>query len=458
MITRPWRRSALVLFALCLVLTAGAPASFAAAQASDRLVLAFYYAWYDWSTWTLGLSDQPLNPYVSSSATTIARHVQEAQRAGIDALVQAWYGPTTNNNQTEPNFWLLLGQAEVYGSRAAVSVDLGGPFLQTAHEVQEALLALRDRHGRHRAYLAVDGRPVVFFWRQTNFPVSTWEAIRNQVDPQRQMIWIAEGTRTDYLTVFDGLYLYSVAWSDQPATVLQRWGNEVRGWSALNNASRLWVATVMPGYNDLVTGRPDAFVRQRNDGAYYRDCWQGAGASLADWIVITSFNEWMEGTQIEPSVTYGDFYLGLTGQLAADYRAGRIDPTPTLAPVTPTETAETPLEPTPVMTETAEIELPVNGEDDLSLDATPTALQSPTATPIRLATPTPVSIVAVPTTATPGAISTAAPEEAAPLASPTRPALMPVEGGGPTRACPPWPLAIPLVLWLGRRRLVWPER
>ena len=34
-------------------------------------------------------------------------------------------------------------------------------------------------------------------------------------------------------------------------------------------------------------------------------------------ISISSFNEWVEGHQIEPSVTYGDLYLRLTADFAA---------------------------------------------------------------------------------------------------------------------------------------------
>ena len=60
----------------------------------------------------------------------------------------------------------------------------------------------------------------------------------------------------------------------------------------------------MPGYDDFATGRPDAFARPREDGTYYRACWQGATQSNADWVVITSFNEWLEGTHVEPSTLY----------------------------------------------------------------------------------------------------------------------------------------------------------
>jgi hypothetical protein len=40
----------------------------------------------------------------------------------------------------------------------------------------------------------------------------------------------------------------------------------------------------------------------------------------------------MEGSHIEPSVSFGDFYLNLTRELIAQYRAGAL-PVPTATPV-----------------------------------------------------------------------------------------------------------------------------
>jgi hypothetical protein len=39
-------------------------------------------------------------------------------------------------------------------------------------------------------------------------------------------------------------------------------------------------------------------------------------------ISISSFNEWTEGHQIEPSVTYGSLYLDLTRELIAAWKGG----------------------------------------------------------------------------------------------------------------------------------------
>ncbi len=401
-------------------------------------------------TWEKALSDKPLQLYHSGDVSAIQRHAREAREAGIDALIQAWYGPEMTNNQTEANFRVLLDQAQNQGIRAAVSVDMGGPFLQSQDAVITALRVLWEDHAQHSAYLRVDGRPVIFFWEQDSFSVVEWQAIRAQVDPAHRMLWIAEGAQLEYLEVFDGLYLYSVAWSATPASVLLRWGDAVHQWNAHHNTFRYWVATVMPGYNDLVTGRADAFVRERAAGAYYRACWDGAMSSNADWVVVTSFNEWLEGTHIEPSVNYGDFYVNLTADLATKYRAAAFNatPTPTQEPATATPDLATPetIVITPTLTP-----IPVTPEPTFTSSLTPTTTLTPTATPFRLSTPTPH--LALPTAlprVTPTVYMGVTPM---PSPSPMR-TLMPVEGVSP-KTCVLSPALLPLfvfVLTRSRRR------
>ena len=69
--------------------------------------------------------------------------------------------------------------------------------------------------------------------------------------------------------------------------------------------------------------RPRQCLRRgREDGAYYSQTWQAAIDSNPDWVIITSFNEWPEGTYIEPSQAYGDRYLGLTAEWAGRFKSG----------------------------------------------------------------------------------------------------------------------------------------
>ena len=76
---------------------------------------------------------------------------------------------------------------------------------------------------------------------------------------------------------------------------------------------RVWTATVSPGYDDRALVSADGRtprVSERDGGAYYDAQWRAALEAGADWMVVTSWNEWWENTQVEPSVRYGDLYAG----------------------------------------------------------------------------------------------------------------------------------------------------
>jgi hypothetical protein len=297
-------------------------------------VVAFYYAWYGLDEWTRSrVPDVPAVPYESRDRSTIIRHVEQAQGAGIDAFVVAWYGPQTRNNQTETNFRTVLEVASQRGFRATVDFETRSSFFHSQTDIVDALRYLINNHAAHPAFLRYGGKPLIFFWAIQNVftaqgqsAIDAWASIRQQVDPQHNTLWIAEGANIEFLRVFDGHHLYTVTWNPpvDPRTTLNRWGNNVREYNAQHGTQKLWVATVMPGYNDLlIQGRPNRFAHDRRNGAYYRETWQAAVDSAPDLIAITSFNEWREGTQIEPSVTYGQLYLDLTSELSGIFKAPR---------------------------------------------------------------------------------------------------------------------------------------
>ncbi|MGC9334447.1 MAG: endo-1,3-alpha-glucanase family glycosylhydrolase [Anaerolineae bacterium] len=313
---------------------------------SPRLVLAFYYAWYDQATWTSGkVPDVPRTPYVSANRDVIVRHVDQAQGAGIDAFVLNWWG---RGNQTEKNLQTLLDVAAQKGFRVAVDFDINSPFMGGLGSYADNLRHLHNVHATHSAYLRFQGRPVVFFYNVSRLSVAAWRDLRNQADPERQALWIAEGTDLRYQSVFDGHHLYSITWPNRipPARTLASWGQRVRKYNAQNGTGKLWVATVMPGYDDRQVRPGSGFVQSRDGGEYYRQCWQAAIASRPQWVVINSFNEWPEGSYIEPSQAYGGLYLDMTREWAARFRQADFVadpgplPAPTPKPVPPPPTPE----------------------------------------------------------------------------------------------------------------------
>lgn len=299
-------------FLLCIALLVFTPPSRTFAD-QPPTVFAFYYAWFDEQSWSPDhVADIPAETYVSRDPNTIARQIDQAAGAGIDSFVVSWLGP---GNPTDERFKMMLDIAG--GKNFSATIDFEANRYSSRESLINALTYVRDQLEPHGAFARVNGKPILFFWREQVRSVDEWAEIRAQVDPNHDQIWIAEGVNIAYQRVFDGHHLYSIAWSPDVNYTLSDWSKRVRR----AGADKLWVATVMPGYDDTRTSRADKFARARDDGNFYRATWNAALASQPDLVVITSFNEWVEGSMIEPSVTYGNLYLDLTRDYAAQFKS-----------------------------------------------------------------------------------------------------------------------------------------
>ena len=323
----------LALFVALAIVVGSGPAPISAQQ--DRLVIALYYPWYNEDTWSdPRLSDTPATPYNGFDPETIAQHVFWALDVGIDVLVSAWFGPE-GDNPTETNLRQLLDASPPDRLSTAILFETDSPvFFPSAEAQQAALEYALNVHAQHPAYFRYDGKPVIVFWRPRGLfigaeranrddarTVQAWRELRDRVDPERTSVWIAETDQGIYLDIFDGIVTYNIAAAPDPAVRLAANARVVRDYNARNGTQRLWVAATMPGYDDTgLLERGDRFARGREDGAYYQRTFAGAVATNPDWISINSFNEWVEGHQIEPSVTYGNLYLDLTRELTAAWK------------------------------------------------------------------------------------------------------------------------------------------
>jgi hypothetical protein len=282
-----------------------------------------YYAWYDQNEWTRGeTSDAPVVPYNSDDPATIEAQVREAASIGINGFELDWLGPDNPSipswpgGRTDRNLRKLLSIAGRYNFKATADYDVARAINAAPSDLATGLKYLRDAYTGDPAWFRFQGKPVVVFFHVAQYPVQTWQAIRNQVDPNHAMYWIGEGDNFSYLGVFDGMHAYDLHWSSNPSAQLASYARRTR-----QNGGKIWMATVEPGYDDHLSRTPNPPVVDRQNGAYYRAMWQGAIGTCPEIISITSWNEWVEGHYIEPSVRFGSLFVDVTRELIGKLRS-----------------------------------------------------------------------------------------------------------------------------------------
>jgi len=118
---------------------------------------------------------------------------------------------------------------------------------------------------------------------------------------------IANTTASDWVdgAHFDGLYNYATLHLNESGGFSWARGLPPDAW---------YVPSVIPGFSALRIGYPAEDYVPRQDGATYEEQWRAAldvGVEPA-LVTITSFNEWHEGTQIEPAAVGAANGLGYT--------------------------------------------------------------------------------------------------------------------------------------------------
>lgn len=348
---------------LCLIAAAftpppGPPAATGARvepEAVPPLVLAFYYPWYGTPAgpggrahggrfihWEGVNADKKLiessthypthGAYDSHDPGVVRRHVQEAKGACIDAFIVSWWGKGTfEDGAMRP----ILDGCAAGGVKACIYYEqVAKPG--TPESVAAEFAGFLKRYGGDPAYLKVTRggreRPVVFIYGRAlrQLGLKKWKVAAGLIadadgpDP----LLIADDFGDEALSIFDGAHSYAPMGDLHGALAkgetLQHWIDRAMPWWANHprDKGKISTITVFPGYDDTKIRHPGMKV-DRDGGRLYQTLWRAAADAGPDWVLITSFNEWHEGSEIEPSVEYGDRYLKLTAEGAAAFKAAR---------------------------------------------------------------------------------------------------------------------------------------
>jgi len=275
-----------LLLALCVPATA---------NAANR-VSAFYYPWYGttakdgaYQHWgqdghtppnDIASSYYPaIGIYSSSDKLVIDEQMQEIHGAGIDEIAVSWWGRGSPEDArlgevaaaARANGIAVAAHLEPYDGRTVASITADVAYLESTYGIR-----------------------TFYVYRALDLPIADWAAAHDALHAvpgttlyaQTGLAGAAAAAR------FDGIYTYDIV--TYAANTFRRICGEA------HKLHLLCAPSVGPGY-DAQRGSHDPKLKPRRHGRTYDSMWKMAIRSGADRVTITSFNEWHEGTQIEPA-------------------------------------------------------------------------------------------------------------------------------------------------------------
>ena len=246
--------------------------------------------------------------YSSNDPETIARHCFEIRLAGAGVICVSWWGPGSFSDKAVPG---ILDAAWRHGLRVDFHIE---PFEgRTAVTTRDAIAYIVDEYGDHPGFYRTDRfgvKPMFFIYDSYLIDVVDWKRI---LTPEGDIT--IRGTKYDSNVIgllvgeehldfildggFDGCYDYF-------ATDGFTWGSTTLNWVKISEWADdnevLFIPCIGPGYEDTRI-RPwnSRNTRFRDRGEYYSGQFVETHKIEPPFIGITSFNEWHEGTQIEPA-------------------------------------------------------------------------------------------------------------------------------------------------------------
>jgi hypothetical protein len=288
----------------------------------ERLVMAHYYPWWDRPSWAdTRLLDTPRQLYSTDDPADVARVLRDMAGAGIDVAIVSWQGSESRGGFYARGLRHVLDAAQQAGIRVSVMLETAA-----ANRIEEGfppdpevltgwMTELIDGYANHPSFLKVDGRPVLFAYIWGFAGDDLWRTILARVRASgRNPLVMADSLDAPPLGVADGSFTYSGTLFE-PLTRMQQSVRAARAWHLLGaefGPPRIAAASVIPGYDETRLGRPTRRSVDREAGEFYDRQWQAALATNPDWVVITSWNEWAENTQIEAGQRFGEYYVWRT--------------------------------------------------------------------------------------------------------------------------------------------------
>ncbi|GAA3563373.1 hypothetical protein GCM10022419_050120 [Nonomuraea rosea] len=285
----------------------------------------FYYPWYGsppvsgaWRHWQQGGHTPPadvgadlypkLGPYDSGDQAAIDQHMKWIRQSGAGVLVYSWWG---RGGYEDGLARRVMDAAQREGVKVAWHIE---PYAgRTAASVVSDVQYLNQTYGAHPAFRNA-------FYIFESLLITDWTAL-DQVTGTN--VVLAQTTDTSKIAHFSGMYTYdAIAGATAPG-----W-QQAAAYAKQHNL--VWAPSVGPGYIDdrAVPGNTTPTLA-RDNGATYDKEWANAIGTAPTWVSITSFNEWHEGSVLEPAVVRSGYqsFEGAYGTSGAAAETAYLDRT-----------------------------------------------------------------------------------------------------------------------------------
>jgi hypothetical protein len=278
-----------------------------------------------------------IGPYDSSDPAVLEYHVLLMKLAGIDGVVVDWYGSVNfldygiNNQATLKLFQIArkagLKFAICYEDQTIRHLVDGGYFAGTnaIRHAQQEMLYLQTNFFADSSYLRLQGRPVLLnFGPQYFMASSNWEDIFSVLSRSNPPAFFTEDNRLD---AGMGAFSWPPMWISQaPGTGGVLSGAALKSYLVdFDQKSAAWpafISSAFPRFHDIYqrAGVRNywGYLGDRGSDTFRETLGRGMTNSSA-MVQVVTWNDFGEGTMVEPTREYGYRDLGIIQDFRRQY-------------------------------------------------------------------------------------------------------------------------------------------
>ena len=311
---------ALALNAIASTASASAAGASGAAGASsddsgDPPVFAYYYIWFNPTSWDRAKIDYPLiGRYSSDERQVMRQHIRWAKQAGISGWLVSWKSTPVLNRRLAKLTTVARDEHFKLGI-----IYQGLDFQRNplpAETVAHDLAEFSSRFARRKPFRFLS-KPLVIWSGTWRFSRPEIASVANGVR-KRLLLLASERNARGYERIADLVDGDAYYWSSVNPDTYPNYQGKLDGLSSVVHRHQgLWIAPAASGFDARLIG--GTTVVSRKHGGTLRREYNAAVSSSPDMIGLISWNEFSENSHIEPSRRYGPREL----DVLADIRGAR---------------------------------------------------------------------------------------------------------------------------------------